>query len=692
MIYKLRYRLLCYCQFLLFFVATVQAQNVISISSGSGHPGDEVELNLFLHSSVATTALQVEIPLPDYINYVEGSAFVNPERMTDNHQFSVSQAEGCLKFYIYSLALEPIPGNEGQLLSFRLRLGKVPSVNELKPIVVLSDAQGQSVPTTVQNGQVTILCPQIMLSEHDIHFGRVPIRGTYTKQIEVSNTGNEPLTLSDYSSTNNHFTLSQFPLTITSGEKQLLTITYAPIPYGDENGRFTLLSNAINGSQTVRLDASPYSVNVLSTSDAIGNSDEEVTLSVNMQNMESIVAAQCSFVLPEVLQYVDGSARLNASRTDNTHQISCAQVDGVLSFYIHSTENRAILDNDGELFTFRLRLNGTGGTYDLPMEAAILSNLQGENMISDYAGSSIRIAAPRLTVEEHVEFGDVPMEVPAKKTCILTNSGETPLMIQRIEFTNEAFSIEGPDLSTIESGESKDVVIVYQPEKEGEFSGTMQIYSNDPDNRMQIVELHGTVYPTNQLFVEGEPLEGNANQYVLTISLFNSQPIVALQFDIHWMEGMVTQQESLLQSSRIENHIVNLSCVNNDTYRVFIYSLDNEPIAIGNGPLLSIIYNKVENTTQYSGTTVMVDNVILSTIEEQNCASELTTTFQVFGLKGDANDDGIVTVTDIVSIVDYLLERPQPKFIKAQADMNDDGIITISDITNLIYFILHNNN
>lgn len=692
MIYKLRYRLLCFCQFLLFLVATVQAQNVISISSGSGHPGDEVELNLFFLSSVATTALQVEIPLPDYLNYVEGSALVNPERMTDNHQFSVSQAEGCLKFYIYSFPQESILGNEGQLISFRLSLGKVPSVNELKPVAVLSDAQGQAIPTTVQSGQVTILCPKIMLSEHAIHFGRVPIRGTYTQQIEVSNTGNEPLTLLDYSSTNNHFTLSQFPLTLTSGEKQLLTITYAPIPYGDEDCIFTILSNAINGSPTVRLDASPYSVNVLSTSDAIGNSDEEVTLSVNMQNMEPIVAAQCSFVLPEALQYVDGSARLNASRTDNTHQISCSQVDGMLSFYIHSTENRAILDNDGELFTFRLRLNGTGGTYALPMESAILSNLHGVNMISDFSGSSIRIAAPRLTVEEHVEFGEVPMEVPAKKSITLTNSGETPLIIQRIEFTNESFSIEENNLPTIESGASKDITLVYQPEGEGVFSGTMQIYSNDPDNRMRTVELHGTTYSTNQLSISGGSMEGNTNQYVLTISLSNSQPIVALQFDIHWMEDMVTQQESLLQSSRIENHTVNLSRINNDTYRVFIYSLDNEPIAVGDGPLLSIIYNKVEDTTQYSGTTVMVDNVILSTIEEQNCASELTTSFQVFGLKGDANDDGIVTVTDIVSIVDYLLERPQPKFIKEQADMNDDGIITISDITSLIYFILHNNN
>lgn len=690
MIYKLRYRLLCYCQFLLFFVATVQAQNVISISSGSGHPGDEVELNLFLHSSVATTALQVEIPLPDYINYVDGSAFVNPERMTENHQFSVSQAEGCLKFYIYSLALEPIPGNEGQLLSFRLSLGKVPSINELKPIVVLSDAQGQSVPTTVQNGQVTILCPQIMLSEHDIHFGRVPIRGTYTKQIEVSNTGNEPLTLSDYSSTNNHFTLNQFPLTITSGEKQLLTITYAPIPYGDENGRFTLLSNAINGSQTVRLDASPYSVNVLSTSDAIGNSDGEVTLSVDMQNMESIVAAQCSFVLPEVLQYVDGSARLNASRTDNTHQISCAQVDGVLSFYIHSTENRAILDNDGELFTFRLRLNGTGGTYDLPMEAAILSNLQGENMISDYAGSSIRIAAPRLTVEEHVEFGDVPLEMAAKKTCILTNSGETPLMIQRIEFTNEAFSIEGPDLSTIESGESKDVVIVYQPEKEGEFSGSMQIYSNDPDNRMQIVELHGTVYPTNQLSVEGEPLEGNANQYVLTISLFNSQPIVALQFDLHWIDGMTTTQELITLSSRADGHNVALSKVDDSTYRIFIYSNTNTIISPDEGLLLSIIYNKVSPEVNYDLSTIHIDNIILSTPEGKNGTSSFTASLLVNGHIGDANGDGHVSVTDVACIVDYLLERQPSPFIHELADANQDGDITISDIVEVINLIMQN--
>ena len=55
---------------------------------------------------------------------------------------------------------------------------------------------------------------------------------------------------------------------------------------------------------------------------------------------------------------------------------------------------------------------------------------------------------------------------------------------------------------------------------------------------------------------------------------------------------------------------------------------------------------------------------------------------------GDVNDDGNVTISDISTLIDYLLENnPQP-FNLANADVNGSGNITIGDVTALIDILL----
>lgn len=59
------------------------------------------------------------------------------------------------------------------------------------------------------------------------------------------------------------------------------------------------------------------------------------------------------------------------------------------------------------------------------------------------------------------------------------------------------------------------------------------------------------------------------------------------------------------------------------------------------------------------------------------------------GLKGDVDDDGLVTISDVTALVDYLLGGGE---INAQnADMDEDGKITIADVTSLIDRLLGGN-
>lgn len=57
-------------------------------------------------------------------------------------------------------------------------------------------------------------------------------------------------------------------------------------------------------------------------------------------------------------------------------------------------------------------------------------------------------------------------------------------------------------------------------------------------------------------------------------------------------------------------------------------------------------------------------------------------------LKGDANGDGLVNISDVTSLIDYLLAGCQTSFHTENADMTDDGDINISDVTAMIDFLL----
>ena len=57
-------------------------------------------------------------------------------------------------------------------------------------------------------------------------------------------------------------------------------------------------------------------------------------------------------------------------------------------------------------------------------------------------------------------------------------------------------------------------------------------------------------------------------------------------------------------------------------------------------------------------------------------------------MKGDANGDGQVNVSDIMACVNYILGSQPERFIFQNADTNEDNRVNVSDIMWIVNYIL----
>ena len=57
-------------------------------------------------------------------------------------------------------------------------------------------------------------------------------------------------------------------------------------------------------------------------------------------------------------------------------------------------------------------------------------------------------------------------------------------------------------------------------------------------------------------------------------------------------------------------------------------------------------------------------------------------------IKGDVNNDGAVDIADAVCIVNHVVGKATPVFIKAAADVNGDGDIDIADAVKIVNFVV----
>ena len=586
------FRLLFMFMFLLLNLGLgARADNIIRVSSVQGVPGEEVMVSISLDNSDDISSMQVSIPLTDALSLVDGSGTLGSR--CSSHSLTIGAKDGLLNVLVYSMGMSAITGNRGEVASFKLKLGSQPETINLTPSkIVLTNTDGQTISSSAESGSVTVLSAKAEYNRTEIDFGRVPIRSSYQKTITVTNVGNADLTINGllFSDVNVFSSTTVFPKTISAGASGQLNINYSPVDRGSIEKTVKVDCNSSSKLNTIKLNAQPYAVNELHIQPASGIADEEVTVSMTMNNMDPISGFQIEFAMPKQLQFLEGSFAISNRKVD--HVTSTSVNNGIVRIIVYSPSDKFLMGNDGEIGSFKVKLVGRNSVELTPTKTVLSATINNkvENVVSGVYGGLITISSPTISSDSTLDFGAIPVTEEAEKSLKVYNYGSTPLTINRVVFNNDNLSIKESLPITINSYESKALTVVYNSLEQTSFDAIMQIYSNDPEKRLHEVAVTGSRYAPNALTITALPC-GTNDILEVVMHLDNYDAIGGLQFDMIYPNQYYSVPDNNVTLTTSANGMtVTQREIDQQTVRYFCYFLDGRSIPANAGVIMTINY------------------------------------------------------------------------------------------------------
>ncbi len=142
--------------------------------------------------------------------------------------------------------------------------------------------------------------------------------------------------------------------------------------------------------------------NIMSFLPVEAEAGEDIIIELQISNEDSFVAFQLDVPLPAGFSLIPGSVQLETSRiTDHLIQSNILPGTDILRIISFSLSNSAYTGNSGTIATFALASPEIPGTYSLPIQNAIMGDIQGNNILSGVVNGSITLTGdpiPEYTV------------------------------------------------------------------------------------------------------------------------------------------------------------------------------------------------------------------------------------------------------------------------------------------------------
>jgi hypothetical protein len=139
---------------------------------------------------------------------------------------------------------------------------------------------------------------------------------------------------------------------------------------------------------------------------------------------------------------------------------------------------------------------------------------------------------------------------------------------------------------------------------------------------------------------------------------------------------------------KTSSHSVSSSQLADGATRIVAYSSGNKLFANNDGTVVNITINVPSNMELKDYTLTLKEITLADATENEYYTDIQTSKITVANIMGDANMDEKVNISDVVAVVNYILERNPAKFDFAAADVSGDGNIRMGDVVGIVNIIL----
>ena len=314
--------------------------------------------------------------------------------------------------------------------------------------------------------------PAISVQQTTVNFGTIEAGQTGEQTITIRNTGTASLEITGIESDGDVSGLTFDPVmfTLAPDSSQTVTITFPSSVEGMFSGNITISSNDPDrATQTL-----------------------SVSVIVQAAPVPALVVQETAIDFGTVAFAQPIQETITITNT-GTAPLEITGIESDLPGLTFDTTTFTLEPNGSQMVTVTFP-SSTEGTFS--GNITILSN-DPDRAKHTLSVSGIVQAAPvpvLVVGETVVDFGTIDAEKTAQQTFTIENTGTAPLEITGIESDLPGLTFE-PSMFTLSPDSSATITITFPKPMEGEFSGRINILSNDPDRATHTLTISGVVQP-----------------------------------------------------------------------------------------------------------------------------------------------------------------------------------------------------
>ncbi len=628
----------------------VIGQNTMSASSDEVNELVSFDIPIQLTNSNTVRAVQFDLNLP-------ANAFTVDEEheltdRTEGFTLIVNRIDdNTVRTLLYNTGEGVISSGEGAILSINVSSKTLPGNYSVSASnLVISNSDGSSAEGSFSSFNLTVLGAILQVNSSSIDFGRVPLGGSKSLSLSLSNIGTSDLVISDTDAAAPFSIETGLPLTINAGQSSSISVSLSTTSKYDNQISLGYTSNDNDPLRKIQksiVKANVYAVNELHVENAEGVGKTSIEVPVSVNNMEPFNAFQFDLILPNNFSYVENSATLTDRKSD--HSISVNQIgSNTYRFISYSATNSNFAGSSGNVLTFETIPDVSSGSYTLSTSNQILSHSELGNIISDSYSGTLSVQAPRLSLSpSSYDFDRIALTEENTASFTLRNSGNADLVINQFVYDQSILDF-GSNISlplTLEPGESTPATLSVVKTSSGAFDEDISIRHNDP-NDQTILNIQGELFSPNYLRIENKRLVGNETSFDFDIQVVNSDAIKALQFDVIFPEEFGINSNHISLNNDLSSFSMSKVAKGNNRFTVILYSSSNTTISSGTTNILNIETN-LETPLANTEYQLAFENVVISGASNNtNVASEALNLGKVYVNSAPVSSDIEVSVNE----------------------------------------------